>query len=232
MKRFSPITIACALFLSIIAGHCADTSIRGMYVEQEKDQSASKNTGACYWLEVKRKDEEPQRCTNKTAFYQGDKLRIHLKANVDGYAYIVLKGSDGDKDVLFPAKDLGSNKVKAGEWMVLPASKEDDQAWLKFDETPGIENLRMIVSREKIDPEQKLDDDSVVISDKDSKDKVPEGTVVSITISKGTNIKSGLRNLVIDHDAKPESEGETTVVGKADKPLAIDISLKHKAGSR
>ncbi len=231
MKRFIPITTACAMLFSMAAANCADQDIRGMFVEQEHNQTAKKNTGVCYWLELKRKDQSTsQRCTNKTVFHAGDKIRIHMKPNVDGYAYIVmLEGSKGDKSVLFPSEDLGSNKVKAGSYITLPvAGKNDSAAWLKFDKNPGTEMLRMIVSRNKINPDEQLHDGSVVIADSESSsDKIPDGTLVSITVSKGNNLKSGLRNLVIDHDAKPQNEGETTVVGKANESLAVDIALKH-----
>jgi len=218
------------MLFSTMAAYCEDNSIRGMFVEQEHNQAAKKNTGVCYWLELKRKNEAPRHCSNKTEFHSGDKLRIHMKPNVDGYAYIVmLAGSKGEKELLFPSADLGDNKVKAGTYITLPVpSKDDNAAWLKFDEHPGTELLRMIVSRKKIDPEAQSHDGSVVIAAADSSDQVPDGTLVSITVSKGSTLKSGLRNLVIDHDPKPQSEGETTVVGSADKVLAVDIALNHK----
>jgi hypothetical protein len=228
MKRLIPFTAACAFLVSVGVGYCAD--IRGMFVEQEHNQSVHKNTGVCYWLELKR-DGEKKRCTNKTEFKSGDKIRIHVKPNVDGYAYILmLQGSKGDKDVLFPSEDLSDNKIHAGDWISLPKAKEGDEAWLKFDNHPGTEVLRMIVSRNKIDAEEQLHGGSVVLASKDGADKVPDGTLVSIVVSKGAKVSSGTRNLVVESDAKPEKESETTVVGTGDKLLAVDITLNHKSG--
>lgn len=202
-----------------------------MFVEQEKKPTVAKNTGVCYWLELKRNN-KITRVTNKTDFQSGDKLRIHVKPNVNGFAYVLMmQGSQGDKDILFPDKESGSNQVKAGTWMTLPAGKETDD-WLKFDDEPGTELLRMIVSRTKIDPKEYLNESAVVLAE-DNKDEVPEGTMVSITVSKNATLKaSGLRNLVVEKETKPQTEGETTVVGAANKPLAVDIALNHKSKAK
>ena len=227
MKRWFPQTVASLFLVSATAGICADSNVRGMYVEQEKNPTAQKNTGICYWLELDR-DGEKKRCTNKTTFHNGDKLRIHVKPNVDGFAYILmLQGSKGDKSVLFPSEELGDNKIKAGKWIALPVGADDGNAWLKFDKHPGIEVVRMIVSRKKIDAADQLHGGSVVIASNSSGDKVPDGTLVSITVSKGSKIASNSRNLSVVQDAKPQEEGETTVVGDAGKLLAVDITLDH-----
>ena len=227
MKRLIPYTVWTLLMVSTTFGICADSNVRGMYVEQEKNPAAQKNTGICYWLELNR-DGEKKRCTNKTSFHSGDKLRIHVKPNVDGYAYILmLQGSKGDKAVLFPAEDLGENKIKAGQWIALPVGADEGNAWLKFDKHPGIEVVRMIVSRKKIDPSEQLHGGSVVIAANSGDDKVPDGTLVSISVSKGSKISSNSRNLTVVSDAKPHEDGETTVVGDAGKLLAVDITLDH-----
>jgi hypothetical protein len=232
MKRLVPATFACMMLFSTTSARSDDSSVRGMYVEQEHNQSVAKNTGLCYYLELKRGDNPVKRCTNKTAFRNGDKIHIKIKSNVDGYAYIVqLQGSDGDKSVLFPGEDLGSNKIHAGTWMTLPRGAEGNEAWMKFDKHPGTEVIRMMVSRKKID----LDADgggsgAVVIASSDGEDKVPDGTQVAITVSKGSHVSSSSRNLTVEQDAPPEKQGETTVVGKANKVLAVDMALNHTSG--
>jgi hypothetical protein len=230
MKRLIPATFACMMLFSNASAK-ADESVRGMYVEQEHNQTVAKNTGLCYYLELKRGDNPVKRCTNKTAFRNGDKIRIKLKSNVDGYAYIVqLQGSEGDKSVLFPGEDLGSNKIHAGTWMTLPKGSEGNDAWMKFDKHPGTEVIRMLVSRKKIDMDTDSGSSSVVIASGDGEDKVPEGTLVAIVVPKGSKISSNSRNLTVEQDAAPEKVGETTVVGKANKTLAVDMALNHTSG--
>ncbi len=237
MKRMIPISTACAMLFSIATAHGAGPVLHGRLVEEEYNSPGEKNTGLKYWLELKRKNEPAQRCSNKTEFNTGDKIRIHVKSNVDGYAYIMmLQGSNGEKEVLFPAEDLGDNKVKAGSYITLPVpSNQDIAAWLKFDEHPGTELIRMIISRKKIDPKKQmqLQASGVVLGDKESwSDEVHAGTVVSIKAPKGSEIKSELRNLVIDHDTLPHNEGETTVVAEGCEILAVDIALTHKSKSK
>lgn len=225
MKRFIPVAVGCVMLLSTSSAR-SDNNVRGMYVEQEKNPTVAKNTGLQYYLELKRGDDPIRRCTNKTTFHNGDKIRIKLRSNVDAYAYIVqLQGSEGDKAVLFPGEDLGSNKIKAGNWMSIPRGAEGNAAWMKFDKHPGTEVIRMMVSRKKIDPDAS-GGSKVVISSGDGEDSVPDGTLVSITVSKGAKVSSGTRNLTVEQDAPPE-KNETTVVGKPDKVLAIDMALNH-----
>jgi hypothetical protein len=229
MKRLIPYTVAAMMMISTAAS-IADNSVRGLYVEQEKNPTAAKNTGLCYYLELKRGDEPVRRCTNKTVFHNGDKIRIKLKSNVDAYAYIVeLQGSQGDKEVLFPGEDLGSNKIKAGNWMTLPRGGDGASAWMKFDKHPGTEVIRMMISRKKIDPDASTGGSSVVISS-EGDDKVPDGTLVSISVAKGAKVSTNTRNLTVEQDA-PADKQETTVVGKPDKVLAVDMALTHKKGA-
>ena len=231
MKRFIPAAFACVMLLSTTSAR-SEGDVRGMYVEQEHNQAVAKNTGLCYYLELKRGDSPVRRCTNKTVFHNGDKIRIKMKSNVDGFAYIVqLQGSKGDKTVLFPGEDLGSNKIAAGTWVTLPKGSEDNAAWMKFDKHPGTEVIRMLVSRKKIDLDTEgSGSGSVVIASNDSDDKVPDGTLVAITVSKGSEVSSNSRNLTVTQDAAPEKQGETTVVGKANKVLAVDMALNHTSG--
>ncbi|HEY9680279.1 MAG TPA: DUF4384 domain-containing protein [Oculatellaceae cyanobacterium] len=231
MKRYIPAAFAVLMLASTTSAR-SEGDVRGMYVEQEHNQTVAKNTGLCYYLELKRGEEPVRRCTNKTTFHNGDKIRIKMKSNVDGYAYIVqVQGSDGEKSVLFPSEDLGSNKITAGSWVTLPKGSDDNNAWMKFDKHPGTEVIRMLVSRKKIN----LDSEggsgaSVVIASRDGEDKVPDGTQVAIVVPKGSKISSGTRNLTVTQDAQPEKVGETTVVGKADKLLAVDMALNHTSG--
>jgi hypothetical protein len=227
MKRLVPYAVASLMLAFGSTGICADGSARGLYVEQERNPTTQKNTGVCYWLELSRGG-QTKRCSNKTAFHSGDKIRIHVKPNIDGFAYILmLQGSKGDKSVLFPAAELGDNKIKAGKWIAIPVGADDGTAWMKFDKHPGTEVVRMIVSRKKIDPAAQLHGGSVVIASNSSEDKVPDGTLVSIIVPKGSKISTGSRNLSVVQDAKPAEEGETTVVGDAGKMLAVDITLDH-----
>jgi hypothetical protein len=85
----------------------------------------------------------------------------------------------------------------------------------------------MLISRKKIDVDTDSGSSSVVIASSGGEDKVPDGTLVAIVVPKGSTVSSSSRNLTVEQDAAPEKQGETTVVGKADKVLAVDMALHH-----
>jgi hypothetical protein len=106
------------------------------------------NTGIQYWIELTT-DGQSMRANNKTAFHSGDQVRFHVKPNIDGYAYVVMKnGSQGQQEVLFPdAQNAGQNRINRGQELVIPP----DGAF-EFDKNPGVERLGLYVSRKPIDP--------------------------------------------------------------------------------
>ncbi len=231
MKRLVPLTVF-AILLGLAAPAICKESTRGLYVEQLSKPTAKINNGVQYWLELQRNGKKTK-VTNRSAFFDGDKLRIHVKPNFSGYAYVLLlQGSDGEQSVLFPSAGLGGNKVIAGNEIVLPVAAAGKEAWMKFDETPGTEIVRVIVSRTKIsDPKTELPaKESVAVAGADTgDDNVPDDTQVCVVASKGMKVRSsGTRNLVVETDDAPQEQGHTYVVGKLSKVLSIDIALDHK----
>ena len=164
-------------------------------------------------------------------------IRFHFKPNIDGYAYIqVAEGATGEKATLFPSAELSDNKVKCGEEIVLPFAKGTDQAWLRFDDHPGTETVRIVVSRTPIDLNSKgggkgtreVESDLKLSSSTTHADKIPNGTFVSMDEPTSGSI-AGSRGLSLEVRHAPEEAGQIAVVN-ADpkKELAIDISLEHK----
>ncbi len=107
---------------------------KGLFWEQNNNPDKKLNTGVQYWIELHR-DGRKETVSNKYNFKSGDKIRFHVKANIDCYAYILLKsGSRGEQSVLFPEETLSeSNKVKRGTDYIIPA-----EGFLAFDENPGV----------------------------------------------------------------------------------------------
>lgn len=229
MKRLVHLSVIAMLCSLTVPGFCKD-SVRGLYVEQLNKPTAKINTGVQYWLELQR-DGKSTKVSNRTEFQDGDKLRIHVKPNFNGYAYVLmLQGSNGEKSVLFPAAGLGRNKMEAGSEIVLPVAKEGKDAWIKFDENPGTEVVRILLSRNAINADEELDKSSVVIAGAEAKDDtIPDDTSVCVVASRGTKIRPSTRNLVVESDDAPEEQGHTYVVSKSPKALSIDIALDHKS---
>jgi hypothetical protein len=222
-----PISIAVAAVALFSAMPClADDDdkddARNLYVEQLSKPASHINSGISYWLELKKANATAaSKVSNKKVFHSGDKLRFHVKPNFNGYAYVLMmQSSQGDHSVLFPTKKFPSNRIYAGRDIALPVGN-GGPAWMKFDENPGKETLRVICSRTPIDPKTqfKKDDDTVTISSNEGDDTVPSGTVVSVES----------RNLTVEQSKKKPLHGSVTVVSHNPKKLlAVDIVLNHQ----
>ncbi|MBU6455297.1 MAG: DUF4384 domain-containing protein, partial [Cyanobacteria bacterium REEB67] len=116
-------------------------------------QGAAPQLALAYWIELNRQGHF-YRTSDRAKFQSGDQIRFHMLPNVDAYTYIVMhQGSTGAKSVLFPpAPENHDNFVKGGAECVVPASGS-----LEFDQTPGVEQVGLIVSRNQIDAVSYID---------------------------------------------------------------------------
>ncbi len=173
------ISVATFSLLPTIAQEAAQDGAKGLYFEQLQKPEHTLNTGLRYWIELKRKDKTTQ-VSNKESFYSGDRIRFHVRPNIDGYAYILLRsGSRGEQNVLFPDTRTGEdNQVVHGRDYELPAD-----GFLTFDQNPGTEKLTLLLSRKPIDAQAFLskpnaDPTMIASSDSGSKDLIPAKVLV------------------------------------------------------
>ncbi len=83
-----------------------------------------------------------------TVFRSGDRIRFAFEPNVDGFLYVIQRGSTGRWSVLLPHPQIagGRNAVtRFGEVTVPPPG-----GWFRFDENPGSEEVFVYLSREPI----------------------------------------------------------------------------------
>ncbi|MBY0549123.1 MAG: caspase family protein [Candidatus Obscuribacterales bacterium] len=120
---------------------------RDLFFDQDKQPGVEANNGISFCLELHRQGEAPRLCNTDTKFRSGDGVKLHLKTNFPGYVYVVMtSGSSGRRAVLFPPASQGSHfGVEGGKEYVIPAS-----GVLRFDNQPGVENLRILMSRAPI----------------------------------------------------------------------------------
>jgi hypothetical protein len=87
-------------------------------------------------------------------FRKGDRVRVLLETNTDGYLYIFNQTNDGPVIMIYPDKDLdeAGNYIKAHIPWEIPsgASSEERLRWLVFDEYPGNERLFFVLTREPL----------------------------------------------------------------------------------
>lgn len=88
-------------------------------------------------------------------FRKGDRVRVLLETNTDGYLYIFNQTDEGPVIMIYPDKDLdeAGNYIKAHVPWEIPSSAADAERlrWLVFDENPGNERLFFVFTREPLD---------------------------------------------------------------------------------
>ncbi len=77
-----------------------------------------------------------------TVFRNSDILRFRLTSQIDGYLYVVDKGSTGNTAVLFPA-GAASNKIETGRSYLVPA---EGDGWFEVSGPAGFDVLYFLVS--------------------------------------------------------------------------------------
>lgn len=79
-----------------------------------------------------------------TVFRNGDVLRFRLTSQIDGYLYVVDKGSTGNTAVLFPAATTaGGNRIETGQSYLVPA---EGDGWFEVSGPAGFDVLYFLVS--------------------------------------------------------------------------------------
>ena len=87
-------------------------------------------------------------------FRKGDRVRVLLETNTDGYLYIFNTTNDGPATMIYPdaSLDEAGNYLQAHVPFEIPgsAASEERLRWFAFDETGGTERLFFVFSREPL----------------------------------------------------------------------------------
>jgi hypothetical protein len=87
-------------------------------------------------------------------FHNGDRIRISLEPNIDGYLYVFHTEGDGQPEMIFPDARLegGENWVEAHVPIDVPSTVETDERykWLQFYGNPATEHLFVVLTREPL----------------------------------------------------------------------------------
>jgi hypothetical protein len=108
-------------------------------------------------------------------FRKGDRVRVLLETNTDGYLYIFNTTNDGPAVMVYPDADLdeAGNYLQAHVPFEIPngAASEERLRWLAFDEYGGTERLFFVFTREPLDGIP-IEDDLIAFC-RDAADKCP-----------------------------------------------------------
>ncbi|HEX8843721.1 MAG TPA: DUF4384 domain-containing protein [Pyrinomonadaceae bacterium] len=85
-------------------------------------------------------------------FHAGDRIRLSLETNTDGYLYIFHTENDGTPVMLYPDVRLqkGENHIQAHVPYEIPWNEPGMENWFKFDENPANERLYVVVTRQPL----------------------------------------------------------------------------------
>ena len=154
-------------------------------------------------------------------FKSGDKVRIIYTTNIDAYVYWMSQGTSGQYFMLFPNEKAGTdNWVKKNQEHTIPVT-----GTFKFDETPGVEKILLIMSPVKVPELEKAAQEAMV---KGGKLDSTSGNVNSMVASNQS--KRQTRDLVFEETENKETAVETTSQKSSDikQPFVSYYELKHK----
>ena len=151
-----------------------------------------------------------------TVFRSGDRIRFAFEPNLDGFLYVIHRGSTGRWSVLLPHPhiDGGRNAVTRFAEVTVPR-----EGWFRFDENPGSEEVFVYLSRE---PSRTLPWGGGPVV---SAQSVEQPTVIELVNS----VRS--RDLVFEKEGAPDGPEQAAYVVNQDAvghAVAWTVELHHR----
>ena len=145
-------------------------------------------------------------------FRKGDRVRVLLETNAEGYLYI-FNTTDGGKPVMiYPNSELdeGGNYIQSHVPIEIPASVagEERLRWLTFDEHPGAERLFFVFTRQPL-PTVPIEDDLISYC-RDAANKCPVQPAADVWAKIQTELDSPLQTTVAQRFGRAQTEAEQT----------------------
>ena len=169
-------------------------------VKKAAAPAAAKFVGLHYWIELDGKGP----VSDSFTFHTGDRIRVHVRSNVDGYLSLWALEPNGEGKLLIPTAGKDA-KVGADTDYVTPD-------FIKFAEPVQDERLLVFFSRSQ--------------TELPPTSKGAAAATERIDSAKGA---SGAKSLVLETDDKDQGQIGTYVVNQDGGPVAKEITLRHLA---
>jgi Domain of unknown function (DUF4384) len=184
---------------------------------------------------LKRAGDGQSEVNSDTEFHAGDRIRLAVEANDDGYLYVVNRGSSGTWKLLFPSAEIkgGDNRIQRRVRYEVPSGYT-----FTFDEQGGEEKLFLVLTRQ---PEPDLEGLIYSLGQKTgtpASAEKPKTLLASAAFTDdviGKLRNSYARDLIVervdDEAAGPKQEKAVYAVnptGSADSRVVADVTLKHQ----
>jgi len=144
------------------------------------------------------------------AFQKGDRVRILLETNSDGYLYIFNTTNDGPATLIYPDVDLdeAGNYLQAHVPFEIPSSSSTEERlrWFAFDEVAGTEHLFFVFTREPLSGVP-IDDDLIAFC-RESKERCPIKPSSEVWAAVEKHRQEPLRTDKTKQYGKAETAGE------------------------
>lgn len=168
--------------------------------------------GLRYWIELKgaAEGEPAQRVTESRIFRDGERIRIHVDGNRDGYISVLQVGASGEPRLLFPKTGVVGKLVEVGETTTLPGSS----SWFRFDQQKGVERIFLVFS-----PSEKTLESTVASTRTMVADARPSRDIVRF---------AGAKDLMVEVEQDLEQERGTYIASPAGEAIVFEIRLSHQ----
>jgi hypothetical protein len=161
-------------------------------------------------------------------FHGGDRVRISLEPNVDGFLYVFHTEGAGQPEMIYPDPRLneGENWIEAHVPMEVPSSDQPDERyhWFVFDNNPATERLYVVVTRKPL-PSVPIGADLVKYCS-ENKDKCPWRPFSEIWAQLQDATRAQVRVVNSKTYGQPETEKEKSATTRG---LGLDQSAPQPA---
>lgn len=108
--------------------------------------------GLGYTLYMRDENGNAMRVDPSREFRAGDRIRLSLESNTNGYLYIFHTENNGEPQMLYPDVRLeqGDNRIEAHVPYEIPWNEPGVENWFKFDANPANERLYIVVTRQPL----------------------------------------------------------------------------------
>jgi hypothetical protein len=172
-------------------------------------------------------------------FQKGDRVRVLLETNSDGYLYIFNTTNDGPAVMIYPDADLdeAGNYVQAHVPFEIPSSlaAEERLRWFAFDEAAGNERLFFVFTKEPLNG-LPIEDELIALC-RDSKSSCPVKPSAEVWAQVQNDLKTPLRTDTSAQNGQAQTTAEQQASARGlglakDDPQPAVIMMASSKGSR
>ena len=143
-------------------------------------------------------------------FSKGDRVRVLLETNTDGYLYIFNSTDNGPATMIYPHADLdeAGNYLQAHVPFEIPTSlaTEERLRWFAFDENAGTERLFLVFTREPLGGIP-IDDELIALC-RDSRESCPVKPSAEVWASVQKELQQPLKTDKKQQNGQAETASE------------------------